>query len=192
MTAEARFQTGYYEGPLEGPGIALDQDGSVKVINPDGSRTLLGPALRGPFPVAFNTPGVNAGVVIYTPKAGEVLLDAWFEVLTAFDGTTPQEIGTFLGTTSGLFGNLGSPPDLSQADSTVGTGGVLTSSFGTNPSLVLAGAQGGGYFGRGYGRFTTDDPLKAVVSRNGEQGGAAVGGSHGAAHIYLVTAAPTT
>jgi hypothetical protein len=41
------------------------------------------------FPFAYNTPNLHTGAGLYTPTAGEILLDAWVEVDTAWNGTTP-------------------------------------------------------------------------------------------------------
>lgn len=63
-----------------------------------------GPVYRA-FDIAYNTSGLTSGHTIYTPAIGDLLLDAWVEVKTPWNGTTPLlDIGQFLaGATQGWY-----------------------------------------------------------------------------------------
>ena len=139
------------------------------------------------FDFAFDTADLEAGAPLHTLAEDEILLNAWFEIDTAWDGTTPfGDIGV-LGTT-GLFryvigsgsvdmtaagfqgiGNLFVPGAASQ---------VLTGS-GNEGSFAPARAQGG----------PTD--LLLWVSSDGTQGGGDPAASQGAGSLYLLVGAPT-
>lgn len=62
-----------------------------------GSGTSVpGASIVRAFPFAHNTPGILTGANIYTPTVGDLLLDAWVNVETAWNGTTPLcDIGMF-------------------------------------------------------------------------------------------------
>lgn len=56
------------------------------------------------FPFAFDTSGLATGATVYTPTVNDVLLDAWVEIATPWDGTTPRfDFGAFLGITTGFY-----------------------------------------------------------------------------------------
>lgn len=161
--------------------------------------------LHGPFAFAYNTAGILAGLTVYTPTAGDWLLDAWIDVTVAFNGTTPfADIGNFNnGTSKGLFAQYvsgASGVDLSGAGNVV-TGSAHLRSISNNGSRVIpsldsvqasaaftsSGSQSA-YFPV---QFITADPLLLCVSTTGKTGGSAIGGSAGAASLYLlVLAAP--
>lgn len=55
----------------------------------------------GPFPIAHNTAGITTGAALYIPAVGDVILDVFVTVQTAFDNNAPADgggvdIGTFL------------------------------------------------------------------------------------------------
>lgn len=178
---------------------------------PPGGRTAGAAIVRGPFAFAFNTAGLNNGVAFYTPTVGDILLDAWIEVDTAFNGTTPRaDIGPFLGGVAGanigLFGSLNQPIKVGgsfTADTENITG--LLSNVGNVVNPANAGnepASGDNLFYAGGvptgaqrnvpGKFTSASPWLIVVSQDGSKGGTAVGGSAGAGKVYLVTATPSS
>ena len=73
------------------------------------------------FPFAHNTPGILTGAALYTPTVNDVLLDAWIEIDTAWDGTTPQgDYGTFSPGPAGLINaalnSITSAMDMTEAD----------------------------------------------------------------------------
>ena len=69
------------------------------------------------FPFAYNTPSLDTGAALYIPTVGDLLLQAWISVGTAWNGTTPKGVvGLF---TSG-FGQLDPEDsvDMTVADAT--------------------------------------------------------------------------
>ncbi len=146
--------------------------------------------VRGPYSFAYNTASINSGVTVYTPTVNDILIDAWIEVTTAFNGTTPlADIGSFSGTTSGLFDISGGAVPLGTADTTA-TGGAGISINTTALTFALSGQDGTSTKRTSHSRFTATTPLKLVVSQDGLAGGTAVGGSTGAGKLYIVTATP--
>lgn len=142
------------------------------------------------FDFAYDTPNLNTGVTVWTPAIGDVLLDAFFSVNTAFDGTTPMaDIGQFLSAgTTGVFASLigtGMLPPLGNADLTTEGPSPM---WGLSQELAGSAAYAGGY--SGVTTFRTTDPLLLVVSQDGTKGGTAIGGTAGAASLYLVVATP--
>jgi hypothetical protein len=83
------------------------------------------------FSFAYNTPGLAAGYAFYTPTPGDLLLNAWFEILTAWNGTTP----------------LG---DIGYAPFTTGPVGLWNYAFGGyQVDMTQAAVQGAGPTGVG-------------------------------------------
>lgn len=151
------------------------------------------------FPIAFDTANLVTGHTIYTPTIGDVLLDAWFEIDTAWDGMTPfGDIGTFVGVAFGLFGNLWAPVSMDVAD-TEGPGtGTLNNSNTTPGGTLLSTANVGIAATPNLARlarsaplkFTAANPVKVCVSQDGQNNGISPGATVGAAVVYLVTATP--
>lgn len=120
----------------------------------------------------YSESGLDLGISFYGPQSGELLLDAWIEVDTAFDGTTPTgDIGTTFPGGSGFFGVAsGKQVDLTKADVFDLTGTLLSN----NNQWSLAGAV---IYEDCYrtpipGRFLTTDALRLVVSIDGKLPGA--------------------
>lgn len=154
--------------------------------------------VRGPFPFAFDTPNINNGVAIYTPTVGDILLDAWIELDTTFDGTTPlADIGQFSDVTFGLWGGntVAIPLDTVPDDETGAGTGLLTFGHRLRPTLQLSNVNGDMSLDTPFrqvpAKFMSAAPLLLVVSQDGTKGGAAVGGTAGAGNVYLITATPT-
>ncbi len=160
---------------------------AYEALNAGGEPQPGAPVVRGPFSFAYNTPNLNDGVPFYTPTINDILLNGWIEVTTAFNGTTPfPDIGTFVDTTGGL---INGSFDLSAADDEhLGTG-LLTGPAAGNKSspLISLNSEDHRFVPL---RVTAANPLKIVVSQDGLAGGTAVGGTTGAADIYIVTATP--
>lgn len=172
------------------------------------------------FPFAFNTPNILTGAAIYTPTVGDVLLQAWVEINTAWDGTTPLgDFGSFVGT-AGLFNNTaGALVDMTAADFHFDAGdgmlvgnqdsslsdmdavGYLIDTSFIPAATSLTNPRNEAAFGFPVdltsgartipGKFTSAAPLKMLVSTTGTTGGSDPGSTHGAAILYLVTATPT-
>lgn len=165
---------------------------------------------------AFSDAGINAGKAIHTPVDGEILLNAWLRVTTAFNGTTPfADVGTFVGGNTGLFGGVAAHPiDLTQVDFAapglgvnIGLSGPASSGLHDldNATTLLEAAGVATPFDIGLktgvtdlhvaprvlpAAFSTLDPVKVVVSRTGQAGGTAVGGTTGAGAVFLLTVVP--
>lgn len=151
------------------------------------------------FPFAYNTPGILTGAPLYTPNIGDILLDAWVEIDTAWNGITPSgDVAAFLGNT-GWFSNSGGVLDMSRSDVSNGSEaplGLLTQgppSFGQGvpTGLMQAMIIPGQYQVRICpAKFVTNDSIKIVVSQDGTNIGANPGSTQGTAVLYLVTATP--
>lgn len=168
------------------------------------------PVVRA-FPFAFDTPGLVTGHTVYTPTVGDLLLDAWIVVETAWDGTTPKaDFGTFVDDTSGLLAVNGiGPTDMTLAmyeDNTgianIGNTAQLSSSTQSltetdmlevsGSSLVVIGNPFSSQNSAPVSKFTAANPVKVCVSTTGAVDGSSPGASAGAATLYLVTATPAT
>jgi hypothetical protein len=204
------------------PADILEADGSVRIggavnfTDPDnqpGGGSQPGVAIVRKFPFAFNTAGLAAGHAVYTPTAGDVLLDLFVTIETAWDGTTPQaDVQTSdVLTTSGVFSNItNSVLDMTKADSP----GIMGASGGQMGSALTATAIAMGAANVGDGLYAVSGadvnlisgavaggnrPLPCVlaavpiliwVTQDGLKGGTAPGAAQGAATLYLVTATP--
>jgi hypothetical protein len=166
-------------------------------------------SLLGPYAVAYNAAGLANGVTVYTPTIGDWLFDAWIEILTPWDGTTPfGDLGFYTGginTVGGFWNSLTDPGlNMTLASTATGTlywndpiaapafvGGSGSGNNTIQQALSQFGIDGGEYTWRVLpARFTTTDPLIMVVSQDGTKGGADPGSTQGLAHVYLVVAAP--
>lgn len=154
---------------------------------------LAGASIVRKFPFAFDTPNLLTGAALYTPTAGDILLNAWIQIDTVWNGTTPKgDIGTFTGDVEftgggGLFGSLdGGPLAMTLADVSEYDPGYLSPDpDGTrNPGLVQGVSR------IAPGKIMTADPIKVCVSQDGTNIGADPGSSQGSAVLYLVTATP--
>jgi len=188
--------------------------GNTGAQGPAGSGAS-GAAIVRKFPFAFNTPNILTGHAVYTPTIGDVFLDAWFEIDTAWDGTTPQgDLSQFLGgKNAGIYSGAGggTPIDMTvaNADATAGLGLAIlianqTLHLATVDDLnngrldyAVSGASVGWAplgvtNGSSYlpAKFTAAAPIKVVVSQDGTNTGADPGSTQGAAVLYLVTATP--
>ncbi len=145
------------------------------------------------FPFAYNTANILTGHTVYTPTVGDVLLDAWVEILTAWNGTTPKgDVGTFAGfdAPSGWFAVDGSGAiDMTGADTN--NMDDLNSQVGSPTSLLSDSVNQGGTQGRQVpAKFIATNPIKVCVSQNGTNTGANPSPSQGSAVLYLMIATP--
>lgn len=152
----------------------------------------------GPFPVAFDDAGLAAGIAFYTPTIGDVLVDAWVEIRTAWDGTTPLlDIGPFTGSGSnkhGLFWVANTALDATQADGSITQAPNYLSIQGggaTVSDLVQAQLAATEGYRLTPASFLGAAPLKVVVSQDGKAGGADPGATQGEAALYLMVATPS-
>lgn len=183
---------------------------------PSGGSQPAGVPIVRAFPVVFNTPNISSGgASIYTPTIGDVLLDAWVQIDTPWDGTTPQgDFGTFATDNFGWFGGTVFAVDMTKQDSLVQVNGLQSGhnnmlggySFFQAQALnnVVLGISLQGGAGPGLestpgtgsrdlpAKFISTAAIKFVVSQNGASDGADPGSTQGAAVLYLVTATPAT
>lgn len=131
------------------------------------------PVLRGPFNVTWDSDGLaNPGVEFYTPVVGDILLDAWIKIGTAFDGATPSgDIGSFIGGPTGMFFNMSGVVDMSIADTEVIDDGLVSQGDGGSATSDLLASA----FYKGPQRslpaiWTSENPLFVIVSQNGQAG----------------------
>ncbi len=177
----------------------VDLDAEIERVAGGGS-TAGAAIVRGPFSFTFDTPGLTEGVPIgYTPAVGDVLIDAWFEVVEAWDGTTPlADIGPFDPFTYGVFGDY-IAVNLMLSDTGSGSYDISTSEnqggsapLSSSPSLASSvHVQGGRAIMRqAPASIFAAKPWLLVVSQDGTKGGADPGSAQGAARLYIVTATP--
>jgi hypothetical protein len=155
--------------------VALEDLIAARVV--DGVRVIA-------CPFAHNTAGLLTGAAVYTPTIGDILLNAWIAIITAWDGTTPQgDFSQFTGSGAplGLLGYFGTSTTMDSAADTINNGGGPRM-----PGMNVAFDENG----VAPGVFTSADPIKVVVSQNGTITGADPGSTQGAAILYLVVATP--
>lgn len=195
--------------PLSPDGYATTQEIADLAAGSAGS-----PVVRA-FPFAFDTPDLLTGAALYTPTVGDVLLEAWVQIDTSWDGTNPYgDVGCFIGSNAGFFSGLTSLPLNMGANDGPAPGGNFLS--GQQPSasqinmllnvLAFAETQTGANPQRLAVRLTatdlangsrlfpavatTADPIKVCVSQDGMNTGDDPGSTQGSAVLYLVTATP--
>ena len=200
------------EGEARLSGLAVFTDPG----NQPGGGSQPGALIAHRIPFAFNTAGLAAGVGLYVPTVGDLLLDVWLEITTAWDGTTPLgDVGCLAGgATAGLFKKIaGQAVPMTGADHTANQQTNLLQGNNLNSlRLVEAVVQGTSEYNGLYAvagaavnldatavadgsrllpaKFVTTDPISVFVSQDGTAGGAAPGGTHGTAALCLVTSTP--
>lgn len=129
-----------------------------------------------PFGVGEYTPAeMAAGVAIdtYIPNEGDVIIEAWFEVWSAFNGTTPKlDWGSF-SSTEGIMHELNS----AVVDGTVADAAVANNDTFKTPSAKLGGVAL---------RVVKTAPLYAVCSEDGTKGGTSSASTVGEAILHLI------
>lgn len=128
-----------------------------------------------PLAFAYNASGILNGAGLYAPTSGDWCLDTRWQVVTAWNGLTPQcDFGTLTGGTQGALGDLGaSPIDLTKADADfalLGNGG-MEFSFRSTSSLSgalenLAAANATPVLDSAF-QFDGTNQIKVVVSQDG-------------------------
>ena len=164
----------------------------------DGSINFTGSASQAivnvqSFPITFATAGLAAGVALYTPAVGDVILDVGVVITTAFDGTTPKiDVGTFNGGNVGLFGELTAGAiDATKvyADVTDNAGlAVANAALWLSAAVITVGTAGTAAIHSWQLRCSAANPVLVVASQNGQKGGTAISSTHGVASIVVVSA----
>jgi hypothetical protein len=147
-------------------------------------------------PVAFDDADLATGVLVYTPRAaGEVVIEAWPEIVAAFDGTTPTaDVAQFGLLAPGAYGwkyaSDGNQWDASVADvSYLGDDYLTADQSGfMNGGLSLIAASGTSGYRVAPGRLASAEPVRVIVTQDGTKGGAAVGGTAGLLLLHLLIA----
>jgi hypothetical protein len=143
------------------------------------TRSRVGSPVTRKFTLAYNSTALTTGHALFTPAIGDVLLDVWVVVTTAWNATALLSVGTFV---NGAAEGLPSwHPNLEIEDSSNFGDGVLFSPGG-NDSLF-------GELGLRF-KFTAANPLRIVVTQDGNVNGAASTATDGAAEVYVMTASP--
>lgn len=164
-------------------------------IGPSGKvASTPGASITHKFAFTFATAGLNTGVPIgLTPAIGDYLEDAWVEIDTAFDGTTPFiDVGGFSGSNLGWFGGINAVIDATLAGTVLIATGLLSGS-GSNGaggvSLLSLSAMGATPPNAGFryvpAKFTSAIPVLLVLSQNGQKSGTATGSTVGAGVVYV-------
>lgn len=161
----------------------------------DGGGSSVEGVIVRKFPFAFDTPGLDTGAAVYTPTPGDILMDAWFQIDTFWDGTTPRgDFGPFSGgDTFGMFGDGVGPVDMTNSDGQAPTGILNQTNYSGGSGGTLASAyniSGASLVRWVPGKILGSDPIKVVVSRDGTITGGDPGSTQGSGVLYLVTATP--
>jgi hypothetical protein len=145
------------------------------------------------IPVKATTRDLHLGIPVYWPTPGEILRDAWLEVVTAWNASPAfADVGTLIGSADGLYAlaSADGPVDMTAPDRPAsGTvGDVLVGATGDD--LAVAGSIGKPSPSVAQrpapARFMSAAPLQIVVSQDGKAGPG--GGTYGS----VVAAAPPT
>lgn len=160
------------------------------------------------FKAATSANELAVGLPFYVPQVGEVLIDAWIEVITAWAATAIGDFGNYIGTNTGFFltgfpgVDMTTPGAQNQQDALAAnlsfvdaavTGiieGALQTLPNPNPTtleLVTGVPALAGSFAPV--RFLASHPLLVVVSDDGTNTGNPVGGV-GEGRIYIETCVP--
>lgn len=166
------------------------------------------------FPFAHDTAGLLTGAALYTPTDGDVLLDAWVEIETAWNGTNPMgDLGAFAALGAGIWASYGPQPlNMNRVDAVDSLSGLLIGNQLSSLRDLMAVAMGTTDAGDAlyavagvavnfatappYGtrlvpsKLVGGVPLKFCVSQDGTKTGANPASTVGAATLYLVTATP--
>lgn len=125
-----------------------------------------------------------AGVTLFTPAVGDLILQLAVDVTTAFDGTTPvADFGTFVGSDTGFIVPSQTGPIYLDGESTPLGGTGLVVGYSYNDWLWI-GAQ---LNGQGlHIRATAANPVKIVASQDGTKTGDPLDSTVGAFTAYAV------
>lgn len=140
----------------------------------------------------YATPNLDTGVTVYTPGVTTVLLDAWVDRTSPWDGTTPRfDIGddSIDLTQNGWFTQAWNPLNLASNLAAANWG----LSQGSLSSVAIAYAMYNDAGGEGsvVHQRVINGSISICVSQNGLAGGAPSGGTSGTASLYLHVATPT-
>lgn len=160
-------EQGFYEA-AEAAGVT-----ATDVLAVASGATILHETLEFDYTDAV---ALKAGMTLFTPEVGDILLDFWIDVVVQFDGTTPKaEFGTFVNTTQGILYQHGDVTDLSLAAMEDAGDGVVIEYTNTYTW------QNGGVI-----RFTATNPLKLVATQTGATDGTQLDSTVGEATAHAL------
>lgn len=173
----------------------IDADELGSVASPSGGSSTGVPVVKS-LVFAFDDAGLADGLPIYTPAVGDILLNAWIEVKTAWDGTTPLgDFGQDLPADTGCgwlcYARSQWPMDQADVDgqwfahgldtqNSFVTGGATESLGNTTPAITARVLPA---------RINNTAPVKVWVSQDGLAGGADPGATQGLAVACLLVVA---
>ncbi len=135
--------------------------------------------------------GILAGVPFYTPVIGDIILDGWLEITTAWDGTAFGDFGPSLAVTYGVLGFEVGTCNMGQADYGNPNSLNLLLNDQTKTDAVIANANSDGGYRILPGKVLTTRPWRVWVTDSGQRDGGASGAATGTARVFLVMATPT-
>ena len=178
--------------PTAQPAFGFSGQGTFSWYDGTQWRAPVGVTQLRKFAFDYTTANLNTGVALYTPQSGEVLLDAWIQVTSVWDGTTPTaDFGMLLTPNEGLLAVLTTLSSSNRLqDMTVGavTQYGLTYDGGTANNLANASSWADVALVPSF--FSSTDPFCVVVSTDGTVSGGATGSTTGSAVLFLLTGLP--
>ena len=125
------------------------------------------------FAFAFDDAGLETGLELYVPTPGDILIDLWIEIESAWDGATPKGDAGDLASGSGWFSSIG----FGALDMTVPDAPEFAPNLLSSPqvsSLYQAGIYSGPFRSLP-AQFIEATPIKVVVSQDGTTSGGSPG-----------------
>lgn len=188
----------YAPGATVGDVFTVQSDGSLAAEPGGGSQTVN--VIKHPFDFS-QAVALKAGVTIWTPAVGDVLLDAWIETPSddawVTEGATSAlaDIGVIVAgafDSSGFFNFSAGPVDLTSATWDESASGAFlhyNQALASSLSAAMASFAASNIYEPKM-RFAQSVPVKLVATQTGAPAGDAIDASAGASVLYLVTATP--
>jgi len=168
----------------------------------DGLYTIVSAAFGGgstavvvveaiPDGTADGTIAAYAGIAVYTPTINDRWLDAWIEVDTPWDGTTPKgDFGQLSGSAFGVLGDIAGACDMTNVDAPIGGGTSPSNNVVSITDVIIVAANSNQTNRFLPGKFVTADPICVWVTQDGKNNGADSGALQGTGTLCIVTATP--
>jgi hypothetical protein len=178
--------------PTAQPAFGFSGQGTFNWYDGTQWRAPVGVTQLRYFDFDYTTANLNTGVALYTPRSGEVLLDAWIQVTTVWDGTTPTaDFGMLLTPNEGLLAVLSTLSSSNRLqDMTVGVVNQYGLTYDGGTANNLANASSWADVALVPSFFSSTDPFCVVVSTDGTTSGGATGSTTGSAVLFLLTGLP--
>lgn len=160
----------------------LDENGAVPAALLAGVPRVLA------FPFDASTAGIATGYDTgYSPAVGDLLLDAWVDVVEPWNGTTPKAnftLGDDAFSGAGILGAFGHNLDTEWITDNYLPGDLAN----TQNGIPLASDSA--HEGQVPSRVTVSHPIKVWVTQDGKTTGAATAATVGSAVLYLLVVSP--